>query len=329
MSALAAVSVMHAAKLARPTVSALTSLRGLFQFRVFQSSHCNYAFSYNPTHMLSLLISLLVAIASGSASIASNSSTGATVFFSLFGFTVAFLVLGFLVRKKMAFAQGALQDSMQAAQKRMQWKVQQFQSKPGGSVKQLQRQLESDQQAMCKQGLELTEGLEPFRKWSLLTGRQMATMRLQFYYQLKDFAKADEILASCGFLRGPLMMDPMAVAMRIARCYKNDDLAAAKKVFKRKIRWFRRDRGTLLYGLMSWILVQSGEIDEARQILLKAKDATGNDLFAKNWDHLSNDRVKKFSNAGLGEQWYGLYLENPPAVKQQRIRPNGRNPRGF
>ena len=38
----------------------------------------------------------------------------------------------------------------------MQWKVQQFQSKPGGSVKQLQRQLESDQQAMCKQGLELT-----------------------------------------------------------------------------------------------------------------------------------------------------------------------------
>ena len=56
----------------------------------------------------------------------------------------------------------------------------------------------------------------------------------------------------------------MAVAMRIARCYKNDDLAAAKKVFKRKIRWFRRDRGTLLYGLMSWILVQSGEIDEAR-----------------------------------------------------------------
>jgi hypothetical protein len=279
--------------------------------------------------MFSLFISLLVAIVSVSTSIAFQLSTGTSVFLSLAGFTTSFLLVGFLVRKKMAPAQNALQESMQSAQKRMQWKVQQFQTKPGGNVKQLQRQLEADQQAMCKQGLELTDGLEPFRKWSLLTGRQIATMRLQFYYQLKDFAKADEILASCGFLRGPLMMDPMAVAMRMARCYKNDDLAGAKRIFKRKIKWFRRDRGTLLYGLMSWIHVQKDEIDEARRILLKAQEATGNDLFTKNWDHLSNDRVKKFSNAGLGEQWYGLYLENPPVVKQQRIRPNGRNPRGF
>jgi hypothetical protein len=279
--------------------------------------------------MFSLFISLLVAIVSVSTSIAFQLSTGTSVFLSLAGFTTSFLLVGFLVRKKMAPAQNALQESMQSAQKRMQWKVQQFQTKPGGNVKHLQRQLEADQQAMCKQGLELTDGLEPFRKWSLLTGRQIATMRLQFYYQLKDFAKADEILASCGFLRGPLMMDPMAVAMRMARCYKNDDLAGAKRIFKRKIKWFRRDRGTLLYGLMSWIHVQKDEIDEARRILLKAQEATGNDLFTKNWDHLSNDRVKKFSNAGLGEQWYGLYLENPPVVKQQRIRPNGRNPRGF
>jgi hypothetical protein len=279
--------------------------------------------------MFSLFISLLVAIVAGSTSIAFQLNTGTTVLFSLAGFTTSFLTVGFLVRKKMAPAQSALQESMQSAQKRMQWKVQQFQTKPGGNVKQLQRQLEADQQAMCKQGLELTQGLEPFRKWSLLTGRQIATMHLQFYYQLKDFAKADEILASCGFLRGPLMMDPMAVAMRIARCYKNDDLAGAKRVFKRKIKWFRRDRGTLLYGLMSWIHVQKDEIDEARRLLLKAKDATKNDLFTKNWDHLSNDRVKKFSNAGLGEQWYGLYLENPPTVKQQRIRANGRNSRGF
>ena len=54
-------------------------------------------------------------------------------------------------------------------------------------------------------------------------------MRLQFHYQLKEFDQADEILATCGFLRGPMMMDPMAVAMRMARCYKNDDLAGAEK----------------------------------------------------------------------------------------------------
>jgi hypothetical protein len=279
--------------------------------------------------MYSLLISALVAFALASALNASQFSTGSTIFLSLLGFAATFFLIGFLVRKKMTPAQSALQESMQAAQRRMQRKVQQFQNKPGGNIKQLQSQLEMDQKAMCKQGLELTKGLEPFRKWSLLTGRQIATMRLQFHYQLKEFDKVDEILATCGFFRGPLMMEPMAVAIRMARCYKNDDLAGAQKVFKRKILWFRGDRGTLLYGLMSWIYVKVGKPDEARQVLLKAKEATGVETFAKNWDHLTNDRAKSFSNAGLGDEWFSLYLENPPTVKQKRVRGTGRNPRGF
>ena len=66
----------------------------------------------------------------------------------------------------------------------------------------------------------------------------MATMRLQFYYQLKNFDKADAILASSGFLRGPLMMDPMAVAMRMARCYKNGDLQAPRMFLREKFAGF-------------------------------------------------------------------------------------------
>ncbi len=279
--------------------------------------------------MIPLLISALVATALAVASITSHVSTGATVFYSIAGFAGTFFLVGFLPRKKMSKIQGELQASMQAAQGRMQRKVKQFQNKPGGNVKQMQRQLEMDQKAMFKEGLEFTKRLEPFRKWSLLTGRQIATMRLQFHYQLKEFDQVDEILATCGFLRGPLMIDSMAVAMRMARCYKNDDLAGAEKVFKSRIRWTWGDRGTLLYGLMSWIYVQVGQPNEARQVLLKAKEKTGNDTFKKNWEHLSNDRAKSFSNAGLGDQWYSLYLENPSAPKQQRMRGNGRNQRGF
>ncbi len=279
--------------------------------------------------MLSLLISALVSAAIAGALIASQAGTGMTVFLSIAGFAGTFYLVGFLVRKKMSKVQGVLQESMQAAQRRMKRKVQQFQNKPGGNVKQLQRQLEMDQKAMFKEGLELTKRLEPFRKWSLLTGRQIATMRLQFHYQLKEFEQVDEILATCGFLRGPMMMDPMAAAMRMARCYKNDDLEGAKKVYKRRIRWSRGDNGTLLYGLMSWIYVKAGEPDEARRVLLKAKEATSVETFSRNWEHLSNDRVKSFSNAGLGEEWYSLYLDTPPAPKQQRMRGNGRGPRGF
>ncbi|MBD5782315.1 hypothetical protein IEN85_22640 [Pelagicoccus sp. NFK12] len=279
--------------------------------------------------MYSLLISALVSAAIGGALIASRASTGAIVTLSVIGFFATFFLVGFLVRRKMSKAQDALQESMQAAQRRMQRKVQQFQSKPGGNVKQIQRQLDMDQKAMFREGLELTKGLEPFRNWSLLTGRQIATMRTQFHYQLKEYDQVDEILATCGFLRGPMMMDPMAVAMRMARCYKNDDLEGAKKLFKRRIKWFRGSRGTLLYGLMSWIYVKAGEPDEARRLLLKAKDVTGVETFKRNWEHLSNDRVKSFSNAGLGDEWYSLHLETPPMPKQQRMRGNGRNMRGF
>lgn len=279
--------------------------------------------------MLSLFISALIASAIAAALIASQVSTGMTVFLTLAGFAGLFFLVGFLVRKKLSKAQGALQEHMQTAQRRMQRKVQQFQNKPGGNAKQIQRQLEMDQKAMLKEALELTKGLEPFRKWSILMGRQIATMRMQFHYQLKEFEQADEILATCGFLRGPMMMDPMTAAMRMARCYQNDDLEGAKKVYKRRIRWSRGDGGTVLYGLMSWIYVQVGEPDEARRVLLKAKKATGDETFTRNWEHLANQRINSFSNAGLGDAWYSLYLETPPTPKQQRMRGNPRNMRGF
>jgi hypothetical protein len=209
----------------------------------------------------------------------------------------------------------------------MNRKVQQFQSKPGGNIKQLQRQIEADQKVVYKQGLDFTKRLEPFKKWSPLMGRQIATMRLQFLYQLKEFDQADEILSVKGLFKGPMMMEPMTVAMKMARQYKNKDVAGAEKTFKRRIKWFRGDRGTLLYGLMSWIFVKEGESEKARQLLTKAKDTTGNETFAQNWERLSNDKVKNFSNSGLGDEWYGLYLENPPAPKQQRVR--GNKGRGF
>ena len=279
--------------------------------------------------MLTLFISALITAALAVILTNSHVSTGGTVFWSIFVFILSFILVGLPVRRKMSKIQGELQDSMQAAQKRMQWKINQFQNKPGGNVKQIQRQLEADQKVMLKEGLEFTKRLEPFRKWSLFTGRQIATMRFQFHYQLKEFDQADEILATCGFMRGPMTMDPMTAAMRMARCYKKDDVAGVEKIYKSRIRWAWGDRGTMLYALMSWIYVQVGNPDEARRVLLKAKEKTGADIFKKNWEHLSNDRVKSFSNAGLGDQWYALYLETPPAPKQQRVRSNGRNPYGF
>ena len=260
--------------------------------------------------------------------IVSDVKTGTTIFFGVIGLIASYFLIGWLVRKKIASVQKELEERMMSAQQRMNRKIQQFQSKPNGNIKLIQRQIEADQKAINQEALEFTKRLEPYKKWSMLMGRQIATMRLQFLYQLKEFDQVDAIFAE-GMFKGPLMMEPMLVAMKMARQYKNKDVAGAEKIFKRRIKWFRGDRGTLLYGLMSWILMKEGEHEKARQLLAKAKDATGNETFIRNWEYLSNDRAKSFSNSGLGEQWYGLYLENPPTPKQQRMRGNAKKGRKF
>ena len=279
--------------------------------------------------MLSLLISVLITAGLVGALVATDVKTGTTIFFGIVGFIAAFYGVGFVVRKKITKVQKELQEIMMAGQRTLNRKIQQFQTKPGGNIKLIQRQVEAGQKAIYQDCLDFTQRLEPFKKWSMLMGRQIATMRMQFLYQLKEFAQVDEILATGGFMKGPLMMEPMTVAMKMARQYKNKDVAGVEKTFKRRVKWFRGDRGTLLYGVMTWVLVKDGETEKARELLVKAKDATGNETFGQNWERLANDKAKNFSNAGLGEEWFGLYLENPPQPKQQKMRAGGRKGRGF
>jgi len=270
--------------------------------------------------MFSILLSLMASAIVVGVLIASTVSIGSMVFFGILSFILSFYLIAFFTRKKIKAVQNELQEIMLVGQQRMNRKVQQFQSKPGGNLKLIQRQIDADQNQLYKQGLEFTSRLEPFKKWSLLMGRQIATMQLQFSYQLKDYKRVDEILNTRGLFKGPLLMEPILVAMKMAREFKNEEIKRAEKTFKRHLKWFRGDRATLLYGLMSWIYVKEGEIEKARDLLSKAKDAIDNDTFALNWERLSNNKVKNFSNAGLGEEWFALYLEKPPAPKQQRVR---------
>ena len=279
--------------------------------------------------MLSVLISILVSIALTAGLKALDVNTPTTIFFGVTGFIASFILIGWLVRRQIAKTQKDLEKIMLTGQQRIQRKVHQFQSKPGGNIKLIQRQLEADQKTIYQECLDFTPRLEPFKKWSLMMGRQIATLRLQFLYQLKEFEQVDAILAASGMFKGPVFMEPMTVAMKIARQYKNKDVAGAEKTFKKKIKWFRGDRGTILYGVMTWILVKEGKTEEARDLLVKAKDATGHATFTHNWEQLSNERTKAFSNSGLGEEWYGLYLESPPQPKQQRVQMGGRKGRRF
>ncbi len=279
--------------------------------------------------MIALLISLLISAGCSFACVTNNLGKGAAISCGITVFIVTIVLIGFLIRKRTEKINKELQEIMLAGQKRISHKVNQFQNKPGGNPTMMQRQIEKDQMELVKSALDFTVKLEPIKKWNLLMGRQIATMRLQFLYQLKEFEQVDEILAKKGLFSGPMLMEPLAVGMKMARQYKNKDIAAAAKTFKRRIKWFRGDRGTLLYGIMSWIYVKNSEADKACELLLKGKESTGNMVLARNWEALANDKVKSFSNSGLGEEWYGLYLENPPTPKAKRVRGNAKGGRRF
>ena len=277
--------------------------------------------------MLSLIISFIIALSISGACIAAELKSG-TIAYGILGFIASQILITLIVRKKIKGVNTALQGLMTTGQKRLNHKVNQFQSKPGGNVSLIQRQIEQDQQKLFREALEFTKNLDAFKKWNILMNKQISTMRLQFLYQLKEFDQVDEVLAK-GWLTGPFLSDPMLVAMKMARQFKGKDVKASEKTFKRHIRWFRNDSGALLYGVMSWIYVKEKQIDEALNLLTKAKDKMFHEAINRNWEMLSNDRIKNFSNAAFGDQWYGLYLENPPAVKQKRMRGNAKNHRPF
>jgi hypothetical protein len=53
-----------------------------------------------------------------------------------------------------------------------------------------------------------------------------------------------------------------------------------------------------------------------------------NDVIKSNLAHLANNRVRQFTNLGLGDEWYALHLEQPK-VKTQRQSPFAKRHIGF
>jgi hypothetical protein len=270
--------------------------------------------------MLAFLFSFLVATGAVYASITYNLHTTWVVLIGISSFLVTTLLINLILRKKMGAVQRELEELMTSARNKMNRMVQQQQSKPGANPAAMQKQMEIQQTQVMKKALEHTKKFEPYKKWSPTMGRQINTMRIQYYYHLKEFDKVDDLFAKKGFTEKPFLIEPSIAGMKMARLYKNDNIQGAEKVFKKSIRWMRGDRGALLYGVMSWILVKQGRTDEAQALLAKGKEKIDHPTLTKNWEALANGREKKFSNAGLGEEWYGLYLENPPKMKQQRVR---------
>lgn len=263
--------------------------------------------------MLTLIIALIAGVCTGLGAYLCWGWVWAVVF-GMFGVIGAQVVIGLIVRKKINVINNSIQEIMVDAQKQINRKIQMFQQKPHGDVKGMQKLLEKEQESHIHEAIKASDMLLPFCKWNMLLDRQIATMKMMYYFQLKDFNKVDELMPRVMFF------DARALAIKLTRMYKKDQ-DGIDKIFKRKVKRYKGDSSVLLYGLYSWILVKQQRIDEAVKILIEGKEKTGNEVLIQNWEHLVNGRIKQFSNAGLGEEWYALYLEEPK-VKAQKARRN-------
>jgi tetratricopeptide (TPR) repeat protein len=238
--------------------------------------------------------------------------------FSLAGFFGTSLIINLRVKKKLEAVFTDVQNHVQEVQDQLRRKITMIQNKNMSGGKGLQKRIEKEQADGIREALKIVDKADPLGRWNLLAQRQANTLRAQLCYQIKDFEKADRYFEKC------LVMDPVTLAMKMARQYQNRDMDALKKAFKKGVKRFKDEKGVLIYALYTWILVQEERIDDAVAILDDAKEKTEDETLRTNWEHLANGRVRRFSNAGLGEQWYALHLEAPKPVKVRQQRFGGK-----
>ena len=228
--------------------------------------------------------------------------------------------INYLMRRRIMRVMNAMQAMMLDGQKQIQAKINAYQHKPMGDPKRVMADMEKLQKKLLNQALEYTDKLEPFRRWTPLFGRQLATTRMQFHYQMQEFKKVDELLPKC------LIMDPLSAAMKMARQYSNKvAVPEIEKTFQKAKARLKYNQSSLLYSLMAWIYVQNNLIDQAHQVLVKGCADNENDTLKKNRDRLANNKVKEFSNANIGDEWFALFLEQPKfQMRRQQPRMDGR-----
>ncbi len=265
--------------------------------------------------MITLFLALAAACGGFSASYwGADFGLGWSIFLGIVAFGVFQSVVGLTLQRKVKADMTKVQGILEAGQKKLQTKMQRWQMRPPGSIQAAQKEIADDTKVFVKEALAQTETLAKYKGWIPMIERQMATAQFQLNWMIRDFKKVDELMPKVMFL------DPTTVAMKLARQQAlNIDLAEMEKVYKKAVRRLKYNQNVLLAATWSWILVNRGKVDDAFKALTEALKNSDNEVLKRNHEALMNNRVAHFSNSGIGDQWYSLYLEEP-RVKMQRPR---------
>ena len=264
--------------------------------------------------MLTLIIALAVAGGGFAAAYyAGDWGLGWSISAGVASFGVFQGVFGFQIQKRVKRDMEAVQGILLAGQKKLQQKMQRWQMRPPGSLQAAQKEIFEDTKVFVKEALAQTETLRKYRLWVPMMDRQIATAQTQLSWMIKDFKTVDRLMPKV------LCVDPTMSAIKMARMYMLErPLADIQKVYRKGAGRARYNGNVLLAAAMSWMQVQRGDADGAFKTLTEALKKSDNETLKRNHEQLMNNRVAHFSNSGLGDQWYSLFLEEPKIRAQHQ-----------
>ena len=275
--------------------------------------------------MLTFIIAFVVAAVAAyfSYNAGNGEHWGYAILAFLAGMLAVLVPINLYIRKKMNAVFTGIQNELMEAQNRLRVKANAMVNK-GITGSKAMAQLEAEQAEAYRHAMLPLDGIRKFQLWNPLAQKQADMLKGQLLYQLKDYDAARPVLEKV------MVLDPMILCMKMVLQWKKDpeDLAAIEKLFKKHISRFKYEKGTIVYALYSWILVKQNKLTEAVTLLDEAKSKTEDPVISQNWEHLANKRLTRFSNAGLGEQWYALGLEQPAPVRMTQQDRFGGRPRG-
>ena len=260
------------------------------------------------------MLSLIVSVVSGvvvAVLLRGTMSDAWVITCGVASFFIVQLVIGLVIRQRMGIRQNAIQQVMAQAQDKINRQMVIYQRRPPSSMREAQETVNRIQTQAAHQMLEILDGTNGLCLWNFMLKRQINAMRVQLYFQLKEFKKVDQLLPKA------LLLDQQSMAIKLVRSYRNGDFSGMAAFYRKKCRKLKGDGAAFIACVYAWILLKQDDAKTAIEVLTEAKKKSDNAVLTDNRDKLLNGKAKHFSNSGFGDAWYSLYLEEPK-VKAQR-----------
>ena len=228
-------------------------------------------------------------------------------------FLIAYVIMSLILRVFVMRRQGIIQDIMQGAQEKVNRQLEMFNRRPPSSVNAARQILEKIQFDAIRKALVELDGFKKYYLWNAMLVRQINAMKVQLYYQLREYGKVDELLPKA------ILFDPQSLAIKLARMYKNND-SKIDRFYKLKCSRLKGENGAFVASVYAWIKIKQDDQAKALEALRCAAKTSDNQILCENIDRLANGKIKHYSNSGFGDTWYMLALEEPKVKNQRQMR---------